>query len=86
LMETEVADLIGADRHERTPQRTGHRNGYRMRTWDTRVARLSWRSRRCGLGPIFPRCCSPAGARSTRCSRSSKRRMCMASRRGRSTS
>ena len=26
LMETEVAGLIGADRHERTPERTGHRN------------------------------------------------------------
>ena len=25
LMETEVAGLIGADRHERTPERTGHR-------------------------------------------------------------
>src|SRR5215203_4482792 len=37
LMETEVAGLIGADRHERTPERTEHRNGYRMRTWDTRV-------------------------------------------------
>jgi len=36
-METEVAGLIGADRHERTPERTGHRNGCRMRTWDTRV-------------------------------------------------
>jgi hypothetical protein len=24
LMETEVADLIGADRHKRTPDRTGH--------------------------------------------------------------
>src|SRR4028119_2279302 len=35
LMETEVAGLIGADRHERTPDRTGHRNGYRMRAWAT---------------------------------------------------
>ena len=40
LMETEVAGLIGADRHERTPERTGHRNGYRMRTWDTRVGTI----------------------------------------------
>ena len=36
LMETEVAGLIGADRHERS----GHRNGYRMRTWDTRVGTI----------------------------------------------
>ena len=40
LMETEVAGLIGADRHERTPERTGHSNGYRMRTWDTRVGTI----------------------------------------------
>ena len=39
LMETEVAGLSGADRHERTPDRTAHRNGYRMRTWDARLAR-----------------------------------------------
>jgi transposase-like protein len=41
LMETEVAGLIGADRHERTPERTGHRNGCRSR------AKIP--KRRCGL-------------------------------------
>jgi transposase-like protein len=40
LMETEVAARIGADRHERTPDRTSHRNGYRMRTWDARVGTI----------------------------------------------
>jgi hypothetical protein len=45
LMESEVAGLIGADRHERTRERTGHRNGNRMRTWDTRVG-TACRSRR----------------------------------------
>ena len=35
LMETEVAGLIGADRHERSGDRTAYRNGYRTRTWDT---------------------------------------------------
>ena len=37
LMETEVAGLLGAQRHERTGERAGYRNGYRVRTWDTRV-------------------------------------------------
>ena len=36
LMETEVAGLIGAERHERTGERTAYRNGSRTRTWDTR--------------------------------------------------
>jgi transposase-like protein len=40
LMETEVAGLIGAERHERTADRTAHRNGYRMRTWDTPVGTI----------------------------------------------
>jgi len=37
LMESEVAGLIGAERYERTDQRTALRNGTRPRTWDTRV-------------------------------------------------
>jgi len=43
LMETEVAGLIGAERHERTSERTAFRNGTRTRTWDTRMGRSSWR-------------------------------------------
>ena len=66
LMETEVAGLIGADRHERTPERTGHRNGYRMRTWDTRVGTIERAIPKCGPGRISPRSCSPAGGPSTR--------------------
>ncbi len=37
LMESEVAGLIGAERHERTSERTAYRNGTRTRSWDTRV-------------------------------------------------
>lgn len=37
LMEAEVEERLGAGRHERTPRRQGHRNGYREREWDTRV-------------------------------------------------
>jgi len=37
LMETEVEEHLGAARHERSPGRVGQRNGYRERSWDTRV-------------------------------------------------
>jgi transposase-like protein len=40
LMETEVAGLIGAERHKRTGERTAYRNGARMRTWDTRMGTI----------------------------------------------
>jgi putative transposase len=35
LMEIEVEQHVGAGRHERTEGRSGHRNGYRTRSWDT---------------------------------------------------
>ena len=41
LMETEVAGLIGAERHERTGERTAYRNGGRLRTWDTPMSSAS---------------------------------------------
>jgi transposase-like protein len=41
LMETEVAGLIGAERHERTGERTAYRKGSRLRTWDTRRSSAS---------------------------------------------
>jgi putative transposase len=40
LMETEVASKVGAEAHERSEQRTTHRNGYRERRWDTRLGSL----------------------------------------------
>ena len=40
LMETEVAAKVGAEAHERSEQRTTHRNGYRDRRWDTRLGTL----------------------------------------------
>ena len=40
LRETEVAGLIGAERHERTGERTAYRNGSRLRTWDTRMGTI----------------------------------------------
>lgn len=37
LMELEVAAKLGAERYEGTTERTGYRNGYRTRTWNTRA-------------------------------------------------
>lgn len=41
LMEEEVGVHVGAQRHERTPQRRGHRNGYKGRSLKTRVGELA---------------------------------------------
>ena len=40
LMEAEVASQVGAEAHERSEQRTTHRNGYRDRRWDTRLGTM----------------------------------------------
>src|SRR5438132_8358904 len=40
LMELEVAVQLGAERHERTPERSGYRNGYRERPLDTGVGTI----------------------------------------------
>jgi transposase-like protein len=40
LMEAEVTTKVGAEAHERSEQRTTHRNGYRDRRWDTRLGTL----------------------------------------------
>jgi hypothetical protein len=40
LMEAEVTAKIGAEPHERSAERTTHRNGYRQRRWDTRLGTL----------------------------------------------
>ncbi|MGH2363283.1 MAG: transposase, partial [Chloroflexota bacterium] len=41
VMDVEVSQHLQADRHERTPERTGQRNGYRERQWDTRVGSIA---------------------------------------------
>lgn len=37
ILEAQVTEALGAQRHERTEERTGYRNGYRLRTLYTRV-------------------------------------------------
>ena len=41
LMEAEVAAQIGAGLHERSPERTTQRNGYRERAWATRAGEIA---------------------------------------------
>jgi putative transposase len=59
LMELEVTQHVGADRHERTPERTGQRNGYRERLWDTRVGTVELRVPRVRDGSFFPSLLEP---------------------------
>src|SRR4051812_10938519 len=59
LMELEVSRHVGAERHERTPERTGQRNGYREREWDTRVGTLELRVPRVRDGSYFPSLLDP---------------------------
>jgi putative transposase len=54
LMELEVERHLGAARHERRPARTGQRNGYRERAWDTRAGTVALRVPRVRDGSFFP--------------------------------
>jgi transposase-like protein len=58
-MELEVEQHLGAARHERTPARTGQRNGYRERPWDTRVGTVDLRVPRVRDGGYFPSLLEP---------------------------
>jgi putative transposase len=54
LMEMEVEEHIGARRHERSVGRSGYRNGYRERNWDTRVGTVELKVPRVRDGSYFP--------------------------------
>src|SRR5437588_3186351 len=59
LMELEVAEQLGAERHERTPERSGYRNGSRERPWDTRVGTIELQVPRVRDGSFFPSLLEP---------------------------
>jgi transposase-like protein len=59
VMEIEVAQQLGAERYERVAERTGERNGYRDRTWDTRVGSLELRVPRVRDGSYYPSLLEP---------------------------
>jgi transposase-like protein len=54
LMELEVQDQIGAGRYERTADRSTYRNGYRSRTWETRVGEIPLEIPKVRSGSYFP--------------------------------
>jgi transposase-like protein len=54
LMEADVEGLIGAGRHERSPDRLNYRNGYRDRSLDTRLGSLQLRVPKLRQGSYFP--------------------------------
>jgi putative transposase len=59
LMEMEVEEHVGARRHERSPERTGQRNGYRQRNWDTRVGTVELKVPRVRDSSYFPSLLEP---------------------------
>ena len=59
LMELEVSQHVGAERHERTSNRTGQRNGYRERQWDTRVGSIELQVPRVRDGGFIPSLLEP---------------------------
>ncbi len=59
LMDVELEQHLGAERHERTPERTGYRNGYRERPWDTRVGTIELKVPRVRDGSFFPSLLEP---------------------------
>ena len=54
LMEADVEGMIGAGRHERTLERATYRNGYRDRSFDTRLGSLQLRIPKLRQGSYFP--------------------------------
>jgi putative transposase len=54
LMDAEVSAQIGAERYERTGDRTTQRNGHRRREWDTRVGTIELAIPKLRTGSYFP--------------------------------
>src|SRR5438477_9560714 len=55
-----LAEHVGAERHERTAERSGYRNGYReRRPWDTRVGSIELQVPRVRDGSFFPSLLEP---------------------------
>lgn len=59
VMELEVTQHVGAERHARTEARIGQRNGYRERRWDTRVGTIDLHVPRVRDGSYFPALLDP---------------------------
>lgn len=59
LMEAELSEQLKAEPYQHTPERTGMRNGYRERQWDTRVGSIELRVPRARDGSFFPSLLEP---------------------------
>jgi len=59
LMEAEVTAHLGAEPHERSLNRSGQRNGYRERQWDTRVGSIALSVPRVRDGSYVPSLLEP---------------------------
>lgn len=59
LMEAEVSVQIGAEHSERTLSRVTHRNGYRLRDWDTRAGTIELAIPRVRQGSYLPSILEP---------------------------
>jgi len=53
LIELEAEEKIGAEKHERTPERSNHRNGYHQRNWETPVGEIDLRIPKLRKGSYF---------------------------------
>ena len=53
-MEADVTERLGAGPHERTPERTGQRNGHRLRLFDSRAGNLELAIPKLRTGSYFP--------------------------------
>jgi putative transposase len=59
LIHVEVSCQVGAGLYERSEDRTAYRNGYRSRTWDTRVGTSELRVPKIAWGIYFPSLLEP---------------------------
>ena len=59
IMDAEVSAQIGAQHGERNPERLTYRNGYRSRTWDTRVGSMELRIPKIREGSCSPSLLEP---------------------------
>ncbi len=69
LIDAELTAVLGAAPHERTPDRTGQRNGSRPRTLTTTAGDLELRIPKLRAGSFFPSLLDGAAGSIRRCSR-----------------
>jgi putative transposase len=59
MMEAEVEHQVGAKKHERTGKRSNYRNGYRKRSWETRVGEIELAIPKLRKGSYYPSLLEP---------------------------